>query len=305
MDSILHHSLLKEILCQIFSKYLSLQDISYFDIAICNNKKRNGYLEVIGSVACIWRADRGRQFTSDGISYLSNRNIKVRYLGACGVVNNDTAMKIAGFGAYFIGLDINNNAVSHINMIAIAEGCRNIKTLNISQCCNLTEIRLAKIAEYCYNLTDLNASDCRITEIGIIKLAEFCHNIEVLDIRGCVEVTDRSMIRLAEGCPNITRLDTSFCDGNTDMSISKLLECCFSIRFLCIINSNITDASMIMLAEYCHNIGSLILLGHTMRGILIKVDTNDSGNKSLSMRVPREMTDTTVIDIAELLEQVV
>jgi hypothetical protein len=57
---ILHHFLEKEILCQIFSEYLSLQDISYFDIAICNTKKRPGYLEVIGSVACIWFEDKGR-----------------------------------------------------------------------------------------------------------------------------------------------------------------------------------------------------------------------------------------------------
>jgi hypothetical protein len=119
MDIILHNFLSKEIICQIFSKYLSLQDISCFDIAICNNEKRSGYLEVIGSVACIWPADRGRQFTSDGISWLSNRNIKIRYLGVCDVVNDDIVMKIAGFGAYLIVLNVIDNNVSDISMIAM------------------------------------------------------------------------------------------------------------------------------------------------------------------------------------------
>jgi hypothetical protein len=96
-DNIFHHFLAKEILCQIFSEYLSLQDISRCDIAICNTKKRPGYLEVIGSVACIWFGDKGEEFSSEGISWLSNRNIKIRYLRVRGVYD-DTAIKIAGFG---------------------------------------------------------------------------------------------------------------------------------------------------------------------------------------------------------------
>jgi hypothetical protein len=60
MDNILDYSIPKEILSQVFCQYLLLEDLSRFDVAICNNEKRPGYLEVIGSVACIWPGDTKR-----------------------------------------------------------------------------------------------------------------------------------------------------------------------------------------------------------------------------------------------------
>jgi hypothetical protein len=134
MDNILHYFTPKEILCQIFSKYLSLQDISCFDIAICNNDKRPVFLEAIGSVACIWHGDEDKYSSYEVISWLSDRNIKIRFLRVRDVVNDDIAINIASLGAYLLQLEIKelkNNGVSDIHIIKIAEGCRNIEILKI------------------------------------------------------------------------------------------------------------------------------------------------------------------------------
>jgi hypothetical protein len=41
---ILHHFIPKEILCQISSKYLTLQDVFCLDLAMCSHGKRPGFL---------------------------------------------------------------------------------------------------------------------------------------------------------------------------------------------------------------------------------------------------------------------
>jgi hypothetical protein len=90
---ILHHFIPKEILCQIFSTYLTLQDISRLDLAICSNEKRPGFLEMIRSVACIWPGEKEKCFSSEGIFWLRTRDIKIRHL------NCDEAVR---YGIYII-----------------------------------------------------------------------------------------------------------------------------------------------------------------------------------------------------------
>jgi hypothetical protein len=54
-NNILHHFVPNEILCQKFSKFLSIQDASLFDIAMCNGAKRPLYLVYrIEGVSMTW-----------------------------------------------------------------------------------------------------------------------------------------------------------------------------------------------------------------------------------------------------------
>lgn len=125
MDNILYHFVPKEILCQIFSTYLLLEDVSHFDVALCNHKKRLKYLKCLGSQASIWPGDKERKFNSLGISWLITRNMKIKSLN-CGTISELTVGKIAGFGVYLERLDIDGQSVSDIIMIKIAESCPNI-----------------------------------------------------------------------------------------------------------------------------------------------------------------------------------
>jgi hypothetical protein len=225
IDNDLYSFLPKEILSQIFCQYLLLEGISRFDVAICNNEKRPGYLEVIGSIACIWRGDTERQFSYEGISWLSNRNIRIRSLWVRDVVNDDTAIKIASFGAHLLQLDINENCVSDIDMIKIVEGCRNIESLSISDCQSITDISISRIAECCPNLNELLLTGCHnITDTSMIKLAVYCPHVKALSMSGCLHITDTSIIKLAECCHSIESLDISGCANITDTSVMKLAE---------------------------------------------------------------------------------
>jgi hypothetical protein len=249
MDHILGHFIPKEIICQIFCTYLSLQDISCFDVAMCNQKKRHGFLESIGSIACIWLEDKKKQFNSKGLSWLMNRNIKIRQLNiSCNLSDalyNNPA-KIAGFGIYLQWLRIGKQGVNDMRMVEIAKECPNLEYLDISTCYGITDISILKIAEYCSNIKHLNISECRFSDIGLIKLAECCLNIEILSIEGCISVTDKGLIQIAECLPNIKYLNTRWCQNITNKSITKIAECCHNIEILNISCCNsVTDISVI------------------------------------------------------------
>lgn len=70
----------KEIICQIFSQYLSFEEISRFDRAMCNHEKRLEFLDCVGSGACTWLGDKERPMSSIQIIWLSNRKMKIKNL---------------------------------------------------------------------------------------------------------------------------------------------------------------------------------------------------------------------------------
>jgi hypothetical protein len=217
VDNILSYFLPKEIICQIFSKYLSTQDISRLDVTVCNHKKRPFFLECIKSIACIWPGDKKRQLSCEEIAWLRSRNMKIKHLN-CDTVADNTAALIAGFGIHLEWLNIDKqcvsdmSSVSDMSMIRIAEDCPNIKHLSISGFRNITDSSIIKIAEYCYNLKELNLSRCRVTDRSMIRIAEGCHNMECLHMSGCKSITDVSVVKIAENCLNMKDLNLSECN---------------------------------------------------------------------------------------------
>jgi hypothetical protein len=83
---------------KIFSQFLSLKDISQFDVAICNKIRRLLFLEIVGSESCIWLGHKTQNLDCDAISWLKTRSIKVRHL-MCNRFTYNTAIKINEFGS--------------------------------------------------------------------------------------------------------------------------------------------------------------------------------------------------------------
>lgn len=62
-SEVVGYALPDAILSLIISQFLSLDDISVFDIAICNKKRRLSFLECVKSESCIWLGDKQRDFS--------------------------------------------------------------------------------------------------------------------------------------------------------------------------------------------------------------------------------------------------
>lgn len=134
-----------EILCQIFSKYLDIQDISRFDVAICNHAKRKMFLECISSEGSVWVGDKEREIGSRAIFWLSSRKIKIRHLKCHEVFieeknrygifieqyhekNISMAIKIGAFGTHLQWLSMPYEYATDDIMTRILEDCPNLHT---------------------------------------------------------------------------------------------------------------------------------------------------------------------------------
>lgn len=82
----------------IFSEFLSIDDISRFDIAICDKRKRLAYLECIKAESFVVQGNKDRDFKAHLISWMKTRSIKIRQL-KCSRITDRIAAKIAHFGS--------------------------------------------------------------------------------------------------------------------------------------------------------------------------------------------------------------
>ncbi|KAL0346306.1 UNVERIFIED_CONTAM: F-box protein [Sesamum radiatum] len=89
-----------------------------------------------------------------------------------------------------------------------------LRFLDLCGAQNLSDDGLSCIAK-CKNLISLNLTWCvQVTDHGVIAIAEGCRSLEFLSLFGIVGVTDKSLEALASFCSNtITTLDVNGCIG--------------------------------------------------------------------------------------------
>jgi hypothetical protein len=278
----------KEIICQIFSEYLSFEDISLFDRAMCNHEKRLEFLDCVGSGASTWLGDKERPMSSIQIIWLSDRKMKIKNLyfekhtfHHNTVRSEHMGLKISMFGVHLQWLNLSKQCISEYGMIKSAKGCPNIRYLNVSDCTGINDNGISMIARYCHYIEVLNMANCdditdqslieiskhnrdikslkisycaKVTNAGVISIAESCSNIEKLNIFNCVYIHDLAVIRIAECCRNLKILNIGYCGRTTDSSVLRIAECCPSLEVLNLKQSNISDLGIIKIAECCSNI---------------------------------------------------
>mmetsp|Transcript_25130 Transcript_25130/g.24061 ORF Transcript_25130/g.24061 Transcript_25130/m.24061 type:complete len:279 (-) Transcript_25130:419-1255(-) len=257
VETILNNFVPKEILRQIFCEYLTVEDISSLDVAICETKKRQNFVLFIGSMACIWSGNMEENFNDKKISWLRSRNMKIRDL-RCDSVTFDVALKIAGFGVYLEWLHIDNRDLSDMSVIKIVEDCPNLKHIGMSSG-NITDLSMNRIADCCRHTKSLIVPMCyNITYSSMIRIAERCPNMEVFDLSDCEDITDIGMVRIAECC-NIHLLEMR-ASRITDISAIRIAEFSPNIEILNILRSrDITDASIMRIAECCPNLRQIVM----------------------------------------------
>jgi hypothetical protein len=117
-----------ELLIYIFSRLLSLDDVTRLDTAVSNKKKRPLFLDCISSESCIWLGDKETHFspikTRKYIYWLQNRSIKIRHL-QCWQDTWDIAIRIRAFGKYLHWLSIRDKNLLDKTLSHILKGCPN------------------------------------------------------------------------------------------------------------------------------------------------------------------------------------
>eukprot|EP01036_Dinobryon_divergens_P031735 gene31735-41190_t len=163
--------------------------------------------------------------------------------------------------------------------MSIAEGCKNLVSINIGWCqgitdqgliclvsssnsllleldiggcSNLSDLSLEKIAEHCPLLHRLNISyNSNFTDSGLAFFSKYrLHNLSFIHLGKCSLLTEEGFAIFAEACPSLQELDLYSCDKITDIALSKIIDCCTSLSHLNISHCyQITNVGLVNLAE--------------------------------------------------------
>lgn len=261
------------VLSEIFSNLLALEDISRFDVAICNKNRRIGFLDYLGSKTSVFLGDRDRDLSSHALSWLKTRSIKVRSL-KCNRVTAPMAVNISHIGNCLDWLSIGDDRIVDSSIAKMIAGCVNLQHLDLSYCHNITDDSIKIVTEGIYELQSLSLSECRyITDNGINMIAEKCRNLRHLNLSQCIDIhdlsenminlrcykiTNRGISKIAQNCPNLCHLNLSNCRTIGDSSMEIVAERCHSLESLDLtMNSFVTDESIKRIAKV--NLRKLVL----------------------------------------------
>lgn len=167
------------------------------------------------------------------------------------------AVFIILFFPYFAG-------VTDAGMVKIGSRLSSLRSLDVSYCRKLTDMGLSAVAEGCPDLRALRLPGCRfVTDEALLALSVNCPYLEELALQGCSNITDLGLISLANGCKRIKFLDLNKCSNVGDTGVSRLAKACSSsLSSLKLLDCyKIGDDSVLSLAEFSHNLETLIIGG--------------------------------------------
>jgi len=106
----------------------------------------------------------------------------------------------------------------------LAENCKSLTQLNLAGCLHITDWAMTKLAEKCKLLTGVNLSSGNaIIEDVVTKLAENCKALTVVDLNGCEQISDDDVSKLADNCTGLTAVILPSCNI-TNEAVKKLAE---------------------------------------------------------------------------------
>lgn len=324
-------------LSMIFSDYLSLDDISRLDIAICNEIRRPQFLEIIGSVSCIWL--ESTVFNSYSISWLNKRSIKIRQLKISFYKKNnqvDTWVThittyIGQSGNYLQWLSIEDENITDMSMVKILKGCPNLHSVELSLCKKITDASIVQLAIGFPNLQSLRLSgllnvtdasiimigkrcpylrkidlsyytsdDHSITDESLINIAVCCPCLQSVTLFSCNKITDKSIIKIGEKCRGLQILNLNNCKYVKSVGISRIAEECPDLQELRLEFCNISDESIMKVAEKCSQLRILSLNRnmHTTDVSIAKIAASCPDLQELDLSNCYKISDMSIVRIA-------
>ena len=138
--------------------------------------------------------------------------------------------------------------VTDAGLIALTNGCRMLRIVNLEECEQISTAGLAALAQNCPMLEELDINSPHVTEHDVITIAEHCPLLVSLVSRAC---TDAALIALSKNCPLLRSL---ICHRSpcTTAGITALAKGCtklYDLRFTYC--SEITDAAIEAVIEHC------------------------------------------------------
>ena len=147
--------------------------------------------------------------------------------------------------------------MSDAAIIAAAEHCPNLTSLNIVYCENISDLALLALGQHSHALKSIDISTIRnITDEGIAALAAGCPLLQECRARE-TRFADAGLIALAKSCLDLSVVDLYHCTPFNITAISTLAEDCPLISYLDLSSNHVNDAYLESIAKHCCNLAFL------------------------------------------------
>ncbi|GMF10594.1 unnamed protein product [Phytophthora lilii] len=148
----------------------------------------------------------------------------------------------------------------------LAAGCWMIETFIMKRCRGVSDAGIVKIAQCCKDLRYLDVSECsRLGEYGdkaLLEIGKCCPKLRVLDLFGCQHVHDPGVRAVAKGCPLLTTLRLTGCRDVSSVAIRALAQQCTQLEVLSLSGCiKTTNSDLQLLATNCPQLTWLDISG--------------------------------------------
>ncbi|KAL3660391.1 hypothetical protein V7S43_014544 [Phytophthora oleae] len=109
-------------------------------------------------------------------------------------------------------IDLSASNVCDTGVSVIAAACRQLESINLSKCAQITDFAAEALALHCFHLKNLLLANTRgITDRTLTALAFTKIPLELLDLSGNTRVTDEGLLVLCTSCQQIQELRLKGC----------------------------------------------------------------------------------------------
>eukprot|EP00899_Mesostigma_viride_P029098 jgi/Mesvir1/9373/Mv08988-RA.1 len=182
----------------------------------------------------------GAGVTDRGIARLASRCSALQHLGLYGCVH-----------------------VTEGSMMEVAEHCHSLRGLEIGWPPRsfgglLTGSSVSAVAGLCPHFVFLEAAYLRMGhQLSFADMARTLSRVQHVDLTGSARVNDEAVRALAENCSTLRALDIKACRDVTGAGVACLAEHCVDLRELNVMQTAVSDASMVPVAQRCRQMRRL------------------------------------------------
>ncbi len=157
-------------------------------------------------------------------SYLPGHLLELN-LSACSWLKPETLQEVSVKFPSLKVLELANNVHLNFQAWGILNRFRQLVSLNLSRCHQITDGDLKLIEKSLPHLNELSLEECRqVTNKGIVELLANCRSIVNLDISRSNLLTDKTLIEIGVQGGQIANLNIMHSKGYTDKGLLQLLR---------------------------------------------------------------------------------
>lgn len=235
----------RDVLHEVFAEWITTSDLARLDSAVCNYAHRTQFMEIIQESYFTTEGVDPKYLTNRYFEWIVLRNLQVRSLN----LNFDQIdqfmfviqlgcylKKIKNFSASFVSTVTTSCSITILNKC-----CKSLESLDFSSSANpLTDFELWAILRCSPEfpgLKTLNFSNCcQVSEFALQQLFMKCPNLQTISLANMVKLQNSTIQLMLKYCPKLQHIDLSNCISLTDATLHALTDYGNSLQSISLTN---------------------------------------------------------------------